>query len=90
MPLFAGVIGYQHWWSKQWASTLCYSFVDVDNAGSQPGSTYSGGQYALINLRYYPADRVMIGAELLYGVREDKDGSSGDDVRVQFSVQDRF
>jgi hypothetical protein len=32
----------------------------------------------------------MLGGEVLYGVREDNDGSRGDDLRLQFSVQYRF
>jgi hypothetical protein len=62
----------------------------VVNVSGQAGSDYHSGQYAVANLRYYPADRVMLGVEGLYGVREDNDGDKGDDVRVQFSAQYRF
>jgi hypothetical protein len=44
----------------------------------------------VVNVRYYPTDRVMLGGEVLYGVREDVDGSTGDDLRLQFSVQYKF
>jgi hypothetical protein len=90
LDTLAGMIAYQHWWHRKWASTLGYSIVTVDNSDSEPGSDYHSGQYGVVNLRYYPAERVMLGIELLYGVREDKDGSTGDDVRVQFSAQYRF
>lgn len=90
LPIYAGMVGYQHWWNQKWASTFCYSFVDVENKSSQPDSTYHRGNYALVNLRYYPTERVMIGGEVLYGNREDKSGKSGDDIRLQFSVQYRF
>ena len=33
---------------------------------------------------------LMFGGEVLYGRREDSDGNSGDDVRLQFSAQYRF
>jgi hypothetical protein len=33
---------------------------------------------------------VMLGAEVLYGLREDNDGATGDDLRLQLSVQYRF
>ena len=36
------------------------------------------------------AERVMIGGEVLVGQREDNDGSTGDDVRLQISAQYRF
>jgi hypothetical protein len=90
LPLFAGLIAYQHWWAPKWGSTLGYSIVDVDNDSAQPASAYHRGQYIVANLRYYPAERVMLGAEVLYGIREDKDHSHGDDVRLQFSAQYRF
>jgi hypothetical protein len=86
----AGVLAYQHWWAPKWASTAGYSIVVIDNASGQAGTTYHSGQYAVLNLRYYPADRVLIGGEVLYGIREDNNGNSGDDLRLQFSVQYRF
>lgn len=88
--LFAGVLAYQHWWTAKLGSTFCYSYVGVDNDSSQPGSAYHSGQYFVANLRYYPAERVMLGVEGLYGIREDKDGDKGDDLRVQMSAQYRF
>jgi DcaP outer membrane protein len=90
LPLFAGMVAYQHWWSPKWASTVCYSYVNVDNVSGQPDSDYHAGHYALANVRYYPAERVMLGAEVLYGLREDNDRDTGDDLRLQFSVQYRF
>jgi hypothetical protein len=88
--LIAGMVAYQHWWDPKWGSTAGYSFVAVDNASGQPGSDYHSGQYIVVNLRHYPAERVMLGGEVLYGLREDNDGDQGDDLRVQFAVQYRF
>jgi len=90
LPAYAGMIAYQHWWATKWASTIGYSIVSIDNDAAEPGSDYHSGQYGVFNVRYYPAERVMLGAEILYGVREDNDGSHGDDVRLQFSAQYRF
>lgn len=90
LGVFAALIAYQHWWHPKWGSTLSYSYVEVDNISTAPASEYHRGQYLLLNLRYYPAERVMLGAEVLYGVREDNDGSKGDDLRLQFSAQYRF
>jgi hypothetical protein len=90
LDTFAGMIAYQHWWHQKFASTFGYSIVTVDNVFGQSGSDYHSGQYVVVNLRYYPAERVLLGVEVLYGLREDKDGSTGDDVRLQFSAQYRF
>ena len=90
LPLFAAMLAYQHWWAAKWGSTFCYSYVSVDNASGQAGSDYHSGQYAVANVRYYPAERVMVGGEVLYGIREDNDGDKGDDLRLQFSAQYRF
>ena len=87
---FAGVLAYQHWWQPKWASTAGYSIVVIDNDDSESGSDYHKGHYLVANLRHFPADRVMIGLEALYGVREDNDGDTGDDLRIQFSAQYRF
>ena len=86
----AGMIAYQHWWHPKWASTVCYSIVDITNSWAEPGSDYHSGQYIVVNLRFYPVDRVLLGGEVLYGVRENKDESKGDDVRMQFSAQYKF
>ena len=64
--------------------------MTINNASGTAPTDYHSGQYVLVNLRYYPAERVMLGGEVLYGMREDSDGSSGDDVRLQFSAQYRF
>jgi hypothetical protein len=90
LGLFAGMLAYQHWWTPKWGSTFCYSYVTVDNASGQAPSDYHSGQYAVANVRYYPAERVMLGGEALYGIREDNDGDRGDDLRLQFSAQYRF
>jgi hypothetical protein len=90
LGLFAGLLAYQHWWTAKLGSTFCYSYVEVDNVSGQAGGDYHSGQYAVANLRYYPAERVMLGVEGLYGIRRDNDGNKGDDLRIQFSAQYRF
>jgi hypothetical protein len=90
LPLYAAMIAYQHWWNPKWASTVVYSIASVDNDAAESGADYHSGQYAAFNVRYYPAERVMLGGEVLYGLREDHDGAHGDDLRLQFSAQFRF
>lgn len=90
LGVFAGMVAYQHWWATDWASTASYSYVQMDHSSDLPDSAYQSGHYAQVNLRYYPSERVMVGGETLYGLREDVNGDEGDAVRLQFSFQYRF
>ena len=60
---------YDHYWSDRWSSSIGYSFTDVDNTNFQDPGAYQKGDYASGNLLFYPADNLMIGAELMWGKR---------------------
>jgi len=81
---------YDHWWSDQYSSSIGYSFTEVDNTAGQTPDTFKKGQYASVNLLYYPVENVLIGGELLWGEREDLDGANNDDTRIQISVKYNF
>jgi hypothetical protein len=81
---------YDHWWNDQYSSSIGYSFTEVDNTAGQTPDTYKKGQYASVNLLYYPVENVLIGGELLWGEREDLDGANNDDTRIQISVKYNF
>ena len=72
-------------WSKEWTSSIGYSFDKVDNTNFQDPTAFRKGQYASVNLLWHPADNVFTGGELLWGKRTDNDGESGSDVRFQYS-----
>lgn len=84
------VVYYDHWWNAKYSSSIGYSSTEVDNLQGQEGSAFKKGQYASGNLLYYPAENLMVGAELLWGEREDFDGDSGDDIRLQVSFKYNF
>jgi hypothetical protein len=67
-----------------------YAFTDVDNTNGQTPDTFNKGEYASVNLLYYPVKDVMVGAELLWGQREDFNGLDNDDTRVQVSFKYNF
>ena len=90
LGILGGFVSYQHYWHEKWASSGGYSYLQVDNTSDQGGDTYKAGHYAVLNLMYYPVERIWMGLELLYGIREDEDGNTGDDARLSFSVQYRF
>ena len=72
-------------WSKQWTSSIGYSFDKVDNTNFQEDTAFHKGQYASVNLLWHPAENVFTGGELLWGKRTDNDGNDGKDLRFQYS-----
>ena len=78
-------------WNAKWTSTVGYSLVDIKNSDAQADSAFKRGQYALVNLLYYPIANVFLGPEIQWGKRENfRDGFTSDDVRIQFSAKYSF
>lgn len=90
VELLGVVAYYDHYWSDRWSSSIGYSFTEVDNTNFQEPTAFKKGQYASVNLLYYPAARLMLGGELMWGERENNDGVSDDAFRFQFSVKYDF
>jgi hypothetical protein len=62
----------------------------VDNTNFQAADAYQTGQYASANVLYTPDPRILVGAELLWGEREDFNDNKGDDLRIQVSFKYSF
>jgi hypothetical protein len=77
-------------WSKEWTSSIGYSFDQVDNTNFQTPTAFHKGQYASANLLWHPAPNLFTGGELLWGRRTDNDGNSGKDLRFQFTAHYDF
>jgi len=90
VPLTGWLAYYDHWWSDKWSSSIGYSVTEVDNTNFQDPGAFHKVDYASGNLLYYPADNLMIGAELMWGERQNNDGATEDDFRFQFSVKYNF
>jgi len=90
VPLTGALAYYDHYWNSSWSSSIGYSFTQVANTNFQTTTSFHKGQYASTNLLWYPADKVMIGVELMWGKRTNNDGTTGDDVRFQFSAKYNF
>ena len=90
VPLTGVMAYYDHYWNDMFSTTLGYSFTQVDNTNFQATNAFHKGEYASVNLLMYPAERVMVGVELMWGKRHNNDGESGDDVRFQFSAKYNF
>jgi hypothetical protein len=91
LPILGALVYYDHYWNNKWSSSVGYSLTSQDNsAGQDPATAYKQGQYASVNLLHYPAKNVMVGGELLWGERENMNGNSAADNRVQFSAKFNF
>jgi DcaP outer membrane protein len=78
-------------WNANWASTVGYSMLDIDNSDGQSDNAFKKGQYALANILYYPTPTVFLGPEIQWGKRENfRDGFTSDDFRIQFSAKYNF
>ena len=90
VPL-TGVTAYvDHYWNSKWSSSIGYSFTKVTNTNYQAPGTFHKGDYASVNLLAYPTERLMVGAELLWGKLTTNTNTTGDDVRFQFSAKYTF
>jgi hypothetical protein len=81
---------YGHAWDARLTSAIGYSQHRQDNTAGQAGSALHAGSYASANLLYALTKNVLLGGELLWGRRENKDGSSAIDSRFQFSTKVSF
>jgi hypothetical protein len=90
LPVWGAFAAYQHFWSAKWGSSIGYSHLYVDDDSQQGGGAYQSGDYLVLNVMWYPTERILCGVEGLWGIRTNQDGSSGDDGRVSFSAQYRF
>jgi hypothetical protein len=87
LTAFGGYLAYQHWWSEKMRSTLVAGFTDVDNFDFQPDDAYRQTRRITANLLYSPIPRVDVGAEMLWGERTNKDGSSADALQLQIAAK---
>jgi hypothetical protein len=88
LPDFGMSVFLDHRWNTNFTSALGYARVDIDNSDLQSPAAFKNGQYATINLLYYPVPNIMMGGEFQWGRRENfSDGFSVSDYRLQFSFK---
>lgn len=90
LAILGWLLFYDHSWNDQWSSSIGWAMTDQDNSDGQNNDAFKGNQYGLVNLLHYPTKSTMIGGELQYGEYEEKDGTTRDDTRVQFSFKYNF
>lgn len=91
LPVLGIVAFLDHTWGRRFSTSLGYSRIDIENSDLQDPSTFKSGQYALLNLLYYPIDNVTMGIEGQWGHRENNsDGFDADDWRLQLGFKYNF
>lgn len=100
LPILAGFLSYRHHWGrKPWfmedwpgfmRSNFTFSWINVDNFDFQDDKDYSKTWRASANLLYFPTQNLRLGGELLWGLRENKDGSEGTAAQLQLSARYNF
>ncbi len=82
--------GFQHWWSEQWRSTFTLGTLAVESQLGPADSQLERVSSASANLFWNPHPRVTFGGELLFGLREDRDGEEESALRAHFLSRFNF
>ncbi|WP_160167673.1 DcaP family trimeric outer membrane transporter [Methylomonas sp. MK1] len=87
---YGGMLSYQHWWDKQWRSSVTYGFAQGDYPTYANTVLSHQVQSVHANLLWSPVSQAMLGVEYTYATRELIDGRDGVLQRVQFSAKYSF
>jgi hypothetical protein len=90
VPSVGWLLYYGHKWSDKWSSAIGYSEHRQSNTGGQLPNAFHKGSYSSVNVLFYPVKNITTGLEFIWGRREDKDGASAVDNRLQFSTKVTF
>jgi len=90
IPTLGWFAAYQHSWSQHFYSLATYGYLEQDNRNIQAPEAYKKTQYSGIDLVWTPDPRLLLGIEVLYGTREDKDGATGHNTRTLVTSRFNF
>ncbi len=89
--LFGAMGSYQHYlWKDRVSVTAIYSLLRLFDLGAGSDTTLEQLQYVGGVLQVFPNKRFMTGFEYMFGERENRDGQTGRDNRLQLSTQVTF
>ena len=87
-PQFGAFAAYQHAWNYEWRSLIGASIAEADNDVAISGLDVAKSYQSLhANIVWSPYPRMSIGAEYIYGRREDESGADGVLNRLQLSAK---
>lgn len=87
---FQGYGAFQHWWTDSLRSNAVFGYVDVDNRSQQSSDALDRSMYFAGNLVWSPLKQMDIGAEYLWGQRDNKNDATGTARRIQLSTKFAF
>ena len=87
IPTGSITVSYQHFWNDRLWSHVVYSYGEEDNTAGQGADAIKEVEYAALNLVWELAEGISVGAEWLYGSREDNGGAAGEANRLQVVFQ---
>jgi DcaP outer membrane protein len=88
LPVTGIVAFLDHKWNSKFSSSIGYSLISVTNFDGAADDAFKKGDYAILNLLYNPAERVMMGIELQYGKRTNFEiDFTSDILKLQFSFK---
>lgn len=90
VPGLGWLLYYNRQWAERWTSSIGFSEHRQFNTKGQTDSAFETGQYGNVNLLFHPVPQMYVGPEFVWGRRENNDGKSGDDSRLQVSFHYKF
>ena len=90
LEAMAAVLGYIHHWSPKAKSGISYAYAELDDDPGLGATEIARVDDARVNFVYTPYPLIDYAVELLWGSRENQDGTDGDATRLQFAVTYRF
>jgi hypothetical protein len=91
LPVTAVMAYLDHKWNDRFSSSIGYSMLNISNSDGQTPDAFRRGHYASGNFLFYPVNNVMVGAEVIWGRRDNfLDHFSSEDVHMQFSFKYNF
>lgn len=83
-------LAYNHYWSESLNSSFVFAHSFVDTTDYQDPSAIESVSTVHANLIWFPYNAVSTGVELMWGERENRDGASGDALRLQYMLKFKF
>jgi hypothetical protein len=91
LPVLGVVAFLDHNWNEKFSTAVGYSMIDIENSNGQADDAFDKGQYAIVNVLWYPAKNMLAGVELQWGDRENfRDGWNTSITKLQFTFKYNF